>query len=260
MKFNEKYLSIPPYISTAWNNVKSLHMSGNQLVVTLADGSHVHIPDLDLEEIENLFEVHTKVLENTIGSVVESQDDNKLLKTIDNDLFGKNIAGGKSGASFKIGLGGIEGMDSLGFAMQHNPELANSPNLPNELLLKIGTIVKIISPEEAIEIPPPEPHCNCPHCQIARAISTSLGNTVRPYAGHNDLIDEDNGSAVQEEEIVSDEDLHFDQWEIQQSGHQLFTVVNKLNVDEKYNVFLGSPVGCTCGEEGCAHVLAVLHS
>ena len=41
---------------------------------------------------------------------------------------------------------------------------------------------------------------------------------------------------------------------------KLFTVINKLDQQEKYNVFLGEPVGCTCGKQGCEHMLAVLKS
>ncbi|MEC7839786.1 MAG: hypothetical protein VX777_07085 [Chlamydiota bacterium] len=247
MKFNKKYLSIPPYISTAWSNVTSLHMSGNQLVVSLADGSHVYVPDLDLEDLEALFEVHSNVLEDVEKTVSASPEESKVGQTLNNELF-KN--GGS--ASFKIGMGGIEGMDSLGFAMQHNPDFADAPDLPEELLHKIGSIAKILSPDEALEVPQSEPHCNCPHCQIARAINGSIGNPVS--------IDGPRGFDDVSDDEVTEEDLKFEQWEIQQSGDQLFTVIDKLNVDKQYKVFLGSPVGCTCGEEGCDHILAVLHS
>ena len=63
MKFNTKYLSIPPYISTGWENIKSLQMSGNQLLITLSDSSLVRIPDLNMEEIQQLFTIHSTYLE-----------------------------------------------------------------------------------------------------------------------------------------------------------------------------------------------------
>jgi len=66
MKFNEKYLSIPPYISTGWANVKALQMSGNRLIIMLNDGSIVHVPDLDLEEIDNIFEAHALYLDKPV--------------------------------------------------------------------------------------------------------------------------------------------------------------------------------------------------
>jgi len=149
---------------------------------------------------------------------------------------------------FKFGMGSIDG---FGGVLQHNPEHANAPHMPSEILNKITSIAKIVAPEEAMEVPQPEPHCNCPHCQIARAINEGMGNTVRPFS-----IEE----TQMVEESVTEQDLSFQQWSIEHLGDQLFTVVNKLDSLEKYNVYLGSPVGCTCGKEGCEHILAVLHS
>ena len=48
--------------------------------------------------------------------------------------------------------------------------------------------------------------------------------------------------------------------EITQTGDKLFTVVNKLDPQENYHVYLGHPVGCTCGKQGCEHILVVLKS
>ena len=66
--------------------------------------------------------------------------------------------------------------------------------------------------------------------------------------------------ALTQEEEVTDRDLSFQQWAIEQTGDKLFCVTNKLDRLEKYNVFLGDPVGCTCGIQGCEHILAVLKS
>ncbi len=86
--------------------------------------------------------------------------------------------------------------------------------------------------------PKPEPHCNCPHCQIARAM---------------------HGIEKQElEEPVSDEDLKFRDWEIKQTGEKLYSVTNPIDPSEQYTVFLGEPVGCTCGHSHCEHIKSVL--
>jgi hypothetical protein len=266
MNFNEKYLSIPPYISTGWSNVRALQMSGNLLVITLSDDSQVHVPDLDFEELEQVFEAHARYLESQIDQTKQSmqtqqpqqpQQPQQSQQTQPNkqehaaEVFGDTLLGQNAGLPFK--LGGMQGVEGLGAAMQHNIEHANAPDLPQEILEKIASIATIIAPEDVNEVPQPEPHCNCPHCQIARAINEGLGNTVRPFSGDE---------VVQEEivEKVLDEELSFQQWEIQQTGDKLFTVVNKLVPEEKYSVFLGEPVGCTCGNEGCEHMLAVLHS
>lgn len=250
MRINSQYLSIPPYISTSWNHVKSLQMSGNQLVVKLKDDSLIHVPDLDLEDLEQVFEAHAAYLEEGNSPVINKLKEGN--KPIPQNPFA-SLQGGlmsEGGVTpFKIGLGGLDG---LGTALQHNMEYADSPDLPPEVLEKVGHVAKLFAPEQGVEVPQPEPHCNCPHCQISRAINKGLGNHEHPYP--------DQKEAVLEDEVVEDEELVFQQWVIEQTGEQMYTVTNKLDADEKYNVFLGEPVGCTCGNKGCEHIVAVLQS
>lgn len=251
MKFSEKYLSIPPYISTSWSHVKALQMSGNFLIITLSDDSQVHIPNLAIEELEQIFQAHAAHLEmqsQNTPSPTQLQAFKERIPFSPTEIFSDQ----PFIPAFKIG--GISGIERLGSAMQHNIEHANAPNLPQEILKKIASIASIIAPSDTQDIPQPEPHCNCPHCQIARAIHEGLGNTTRPFSGQNA------SQEINETEEIADEDLTFQQWEIQQTGNRLFVVTNKLDSNESYRVFLGEPVGCTCGKLGCEHILAVLHS
>jgi len=124
--------------------------------------------------------------------------------------------------------------------MQHNKEQANAPDLPPELLTKIAGITKIIGMEDPSAMPSPEPNCNCFHCQIARAMRGK--------------------KKEDEEEIVTDADLQFRTWEIEHKEKNLYLVTNPLDDKEHYNVFLGDPIGCTCGEKNCEHIRAVLQS
>ena len=62
------------------------------------------------------------------------------------------------------------------------------------------------------------------------------------------------------EEIVSDAELHFREWDIKQLEKQLYNVTNPLDTTEHYQVFLGTPLGCTCGKTNCEHIRAVLNS
>ncbi|MGH2612567.1 MAG: hypothetical protein ACRDFB_05905, partial [Rhabdochlamydiaceae bacterium] len=62
------------------------------------------------------------------------------------------------------------------------------------------------------------------------------------------------------EEEVSDEDLKFRTWDIKQENDKLYSVTNPLDKKEHYNVFLGKPLGCTCGNKNCEHIQAVLKS
>ncbi len=51
MKINNQILSIPPYISTSWKNIASLHVESQDstiyLVVTLLSGARIEIPQLE---------------------------------------------------------------------------------------------------------------------------------------------------------------------------------------------------------------------
>jgi PhoH-like ATPase len=49
-------------------------------------------------------------------------------------------------------------------------------------------------------------------------------------------------------------------WGIEQTAEQLYKVTNPLDANEQYNVFLGTPLGCTCGLKNCEHIRAVLNT
>lgn len=232
MKINDKILSIPPYISTTWHNVRALHLRGNYLVVNLTDGETIQIPNLKQDTLELIFHTHAEFIDKE-SSIPPNKINNPLVQS----LFNMD-----SDSPFKLGFGGIEG---LGAPLQHNPENMNAPDIPGPILQKIASIAKVMAAEEAACLSKPEPHCNCMYCQIARAIHNE---TTTP-------IDKE-----PEEHPVSEDDLTFRQWDIVQTGDKLFNVINRLDGKEKYSVYLGHPVGCTCGKTGCEHIVAVLKS
>lgn len=237
MKITPKILSIPPYISTSWTQIRSLYMQENNLVVCLANGTSISIPNLHPQEIETIFAAHSHFLNTPV-----QQESSLFLKNQD---IGQGVEGL---ASMHLNL---DNMESFVSVMQHNAEHAHMPDLPKEILSKIAGIAKIIAPGEIKNMPKPEPHCNCPHCQIAKAI----------HQGENDSPIEHHIIAPQnEEEIVHDKDLSFQQWEIKQLDEHRYSVTNRLDPVETYTVFLGESVGCTCGTSGCEHILAVLKS
>ncbi len=238
MKINARIFSLPPYISTSWNNVLALHMKGGSLVVSLVDGDIIEIPGLNEELIELIFTSHASFLENDMAC------------DHSNHSFSATRSQPSSSTEGSLELPirfGLTAMDSLGAAMQHNPAQANAPDIPREILQKIGAIARIVAPDEPNALPQAEPHCNCMHCQIARAINLSQD-------------EQEEQKAPREDPIVTDEELKFQQWTITQTGDKLFIVSNSLDNKEKYSVFLGDPVGCTCGQPGCEHILAVLKS
>lgn len=237
MKINTKIISIPPFISTSWSNVSSIRMQGPTLVIHLYDGSHVEIPNLNIEIIDLIFNIHANISEQPPSQMKMANP------------FAQVFLGPQSGDSpFRLGFSSI---DEVGAALQHNPQQANAPDLPPEILRKIASITKIIAPEDVQALPKPEPHCNCMFCQIARAVQ----KISAPLAAATPAAE-----TPSHEDEVKAEDLYFQQWEIQQQGQQLFSVTNKLDPKEKYSVYLGNPVGCTCGKPGCEHIIAVLKS
>ncbi|MCE5316176.1 MAG: hypothetical protein LLG04_02280 [Parachlamydia sp.] len=231
MKINSKVLNIPPFISTSWDKIASLHMKGPTLAVVLSNGETILVPGLAPSTVELIFAAHANYLE-TEQSSPDMPSGN---------LFMQAFAGGEEGGDLPVRFG-FSSLDGMGGALQHDPSQSEAPPLPDEVLSKIAAISKIVASDEAVRFPQAHPGCNCMHCQICRAIS---GETP---------------STIEVEPEVSVEELQFKDWEITQVGDKLYEVVNPLDRLEKYNVYLGDPVGCNCGRPGCEHILAVLKS
>lgn len=243
VKISDKLICIPPYISTTWDQVcflQSEHELENKkmtLILHLIDGKVVNIPNLDTSIIDIAFSAHTQHLEKS-STLRETQP--KGAQSLIPPILGISP---DQMAAFQIRLGNAGGMEGLESAMQHNPAQANTPSLPKEIVEKIAAIAKILTNGDLNSFPKPEPHCNCVHCQVARSI-------------HNlDEIEEQKG-----EESVTDEDLSFRSWQIIKTADNLYAVSNPIDPREHYSVYLGHPVGCTCGEEHCEHIRAVLTS
>jgi hypothetical protein len=224
-QIDDKILSIPPYLSTKWENIAAIFLKGSKLVVDLTDGNKVQIPDLSNRDIEQIFHFHAQFLERE-EEALESDTESS------------------AGQSFSLPWSmNLEGVEGIGSAMQHNPEQSGFPALPKHLLERIGELAKMINPDEGAGLNPPVEGCNCIYCQISRALHK--GEESPPPT---------------EEPKVSEEDLHFEQWRVRQLEDKLYEVTNKLDPTETYRVFLGNPVGCTCGKPNCEHIVAVLKS
>jgi hypothetical protein len=218
MKITSTFLSIPPYLSTPWDNVSAIQASPKahefNVLVTLKSGTRVEIPHLSQTEVNAIFEAHARFIQQ-----VDTQKPFPVPFT------------------FSLPLNGEEPITSLGAAMQHNPEQANLPNLPPQLLEKIIAIAKSLGIDDSATLPAPVDNCNCVYCQLAQSFGP-----------------------VPIEEPITIEELTFRDWEISQTDTNLYNVVNPLDKNEHYNVFLGTPIGCTCGSKDCEHIKAVLKS
>lgn len=245
VKIDEKLICIPPHISVTWDQVTFLQSREDPetknftLIIHLVDGKVVEVPDLDSSLIDIAFAAHMKHLEGKPSSdEEESKTFGGLLQQI-TGLTPEQLAG----MPIRLGITkGLPGIENIEMAFQHNQEQANAPDMPAEVLEKIGGMAKMMLGGDLNAFPKPEPHCNCMHCQLARAI--------------HDIPKNENI----ENEPVTDEDLTFRSWDIKERGEKMFLVTNPLDPKEHYTVYLGSPVGCTCGDPDCEHIKAVLYS
>jgi hypothetical protein len=238
MIINSKIVHLPPYLSTSWSYIASIHMNDSILVFTLVNGNVITVANLPLEIVENIFRAHAEFLDSSSIQEKPSLSQAKNLHPFTQALMS---AEQNMESPFRFGFSGLDG---LGSALQHNQAQSNAPDLPEEFLQKISAIAKIVTPEDQTALPKAEPHCNCMHCQIARAITSGIqvkANEPEP------------------EPLVLAEELTFQPWNIQQTGDKMY-LVTKCETLEKWTVYLGDPVGCTCGESGCEHILAVLKS
>ncbi len=212
MKITPRLLSIPPYISTTWDHVSSLHVQNQRLIVSLEEGSKIEIPDLSEQEIDSIFQAHAEF--NTATPKMTGLDPSM---------------------TFSLPLKGEGLIESFGSGMQHNPEQANLPPIPSHVLEKIGIILHSLGFEDTSVLDKPQSDCQCMYCQLARFLQPK-------------------------EEEVQESDLRFRDWEVSQTKERLYHVVNPLDKNEYYDVFLGDPIGCTCGSKHCEHIKAVLNT
>ncbi len=236
-KINRHVLSLPPHLSTSWKNISSLHIKGELhaavLVVTLRNNSQIEIPDLDQQTLQHIFATHTQCVEAESSPAKESPSTQPK----------KNALSFSMGLPFALPNG--EGMEQFTSMLQHNPDQAQLPDLPQEVIEKIQAITQAMGFDpKHINAPKAEPHCNCMYCQIARAV----------YAESPSEPEEE------KEEEVSLEELQFRNWDIKHEGDKRYLVTNPLDQNEHYQVYLGTPVGCTCGQNNCEHIRVVLSS
>jgi hypothetical protein len=235
MKITDTIISIPPYLSTSWDAVQSLHMENGNLIFSLKNDGTVSVPNLPREVIEQIFTAHASFLETHIPHHSKKSDSEIILQKLQ--------------FPFQFHLGTIEG---IGTALQHNPAYSGLPPIPEEIAAKIASLAKIISEEDLNNMPPPEHNCNCMYCQIIRILNNSADDSIKENVP-------DHPSLSVDDEKIADEDLKFSEWDVTPIGENMYKVTNKLHKEE-YTVFLGEPVGCTCGKSNCEHIVAVLRS
>jgi hypothetical protein len=237
MKLTPQIFSIPPYISTRWDFVLSLRVSDNVLIVTLKDGTTCTIPDLSKETIDQIFAFHTEAEE---AQDRERENLKPLLESMKTGF--KDLMQMLS----KLGTG-VSG--PLGRALEHDPRSANLPELPPDMVKKVQMLLNVIPKEDLLAMPENVAGCHCMYCQINRILRKAI-----------EAEEEGMPDVLAESEPVEEKDLQFSEWIVEPIADKLYKVTSPLNHTEEYRVFLGDPIGCTCGKPRCEHILAVLRS
>ena len=239
MKITPKIFSIPPHISTRWENVLSLRVTDDLLIVSLKDGATCTVPNLSKETLDQIFACHA---ESTEVDTVQKEDLQPLVE---------NMRMGFKELFLMLSKLGTNTLGSIGKVLAHDPHNTNVPELPPDMVKKVQVLLTIISKEEILAMPEGVPGCHCMYCQINRILRQTLYTSE---TNNPDILAEEGA------EPVEGKDLEFSEWIVEPMENKLYKVVNKLDSSEEYRVFLGEPIGCTCGKSNCEHVLAVLRS
>lgn len=231
----EKFLHISPYLSTTWSEVSSLRQEGPNLFIALKNFTEVKIPFLKEKQLEAIFTFHEKYLDHFFSAkqpLIESPP------PFAQDLLSSFQPSREKMLQFAIGTPGDIS------DMEHNPHLKDLPELDPEVIKKIVSIVKVLTPEgeEAFLSKESVEGCNCPACQIRH------------------FLEKENQSGITQEEEFLEKPTEVMPWIISSVGENLYKVESKENPEEVAHVFLGNPLGCSCGEHGCPHLIAVLKS
>jgi len=222
MKVNSKILSIPPYISCSWENISSLHLDHKGDTKSLV----IHLVSGSRLEIPGLNN-------STLLQIFQSHE--QYLEEIGKESPPQNEAHPQSlSFGFPLKINGDQ-FESFMKTIQEGGKMAPL-ELSAELLSQINDSVKMLG----------------------------LGGTDlldHPlYAKLEAMLSSDKPLEPIQDEEISDEDLRFKEWEITEISQNLYKVINPLDLNEEYQVFLGTPVGCTCGLDHCDHIKAVLKS
>jgi hypothetical protein len=126
-----------------------------------------------------------------------------------------------------------------GSLLEHDPDLKDASPLPDEVKAKLKGLLEEMPKLDKIKFPEVHDDCNCPFCQIMT------------------LLQEDESD---EEELVSDEDLHFSTWKQDTLTDHLIKLIHPFNEEENYIVSLDHPITCSCGQTGCEHIEHVLRN
>jgi len=210
MIVNTKLLSIPPYISTSWKDVELLLSDGEHtLNVYLKNGTIIKIAHLLKEQLELIFKVHQEVL---------MQKPKDIPPSLIDPLF----------------------FNFSGPFLEHDPEMSDAEPLPEEIKLKLKSLVDTFPKLEKSKLPKFHDNCNCPHCQLMALLS-----------------DEEDTCEI--EEVIDDKDLQFALWNVEKLTDKDFKLSHP-DEPEIFHVNLNQTPCCSCQKPCCEHLAYVLRN
>lgn len=205
------------------------------------------IPNLPSSMQELLFSCHIEAIERTQKTdhhspVLRQEDLHAILNAVQTGI--KEIMA----LILKLGSSAIS---SVGKVLEHDPNNSHLPPIAEEMKKKILLLLNVVPKEDILAMPTPVLGCNCMYCQINRTLREGIGIHESDLEENRDQENDD---------TVDEKDLEFSEWNVTPISEKLFLVRNKLDEHEEYRVFLGNPIGCTCGKANCEHIVAVLRS
>ena len=205
MKISRKVLCIPPYLSISWDQIAYMQAffpqdsDQGEMHITCKDAKTIVIPLLSPKEIHTIFACHARFLEEPYLST----------PSISFDMISSPL-----------------------HLCEHDPAQQNAPDLPGELLQQFSRLSTVLDASILSVIPKPEPHCNCPCCQISRVIHAPTSSHYAPQAT----------------------------WNIYPIDQNSYKVSHTEQQDISFLVSLSPNVHCSCGSHTCEHIRMVLRS
>jgi hypothetical protein len=122
--------------------------------------------------------------------------------------------------------------------LEHDPDLKDSSPIPEEVKTRLASLINHLPQIENIKLPQPHPDCFCPHCQLMILLN----------------------SEQNQDDIVSDDDLKFATWIIEEIQQKQFKVIHPYNENDFHLVSLDNPIHCSCCQMDCEHIEHILRN
>lgn len=236
MKINSNVISIPPYITTSWENVNVINVEIDKdkkkiLIISLESGDQIKIPELSDEDIHNVTSSFESFIEKT-SNEQNFVDHNSMISGL-TEVFQQFINDGKTSQAT---MSQSPGIGVVKVPLGHSALHSNMPIFDPESLRNIIKTIKAIGEgRNLFEKGEYQECCNCIYCQACKFLQEE-----------------------KTENELKEENLEFaSSWNVEEVNSNEYLVSNKEN-NSTFNVKLEPSVACSCGSNKCEHIRIVL--